>query len=139
MDLSTLPNKPIQANDLYKKPDEVQGEVNYIDKVGTGYGWILILIGMAIFSIIFYVYFVWSIMTLNSFNFNTTPGLRFGSGQAKVSCKEIINKLGSRILFITDKGLMSLGLTKPTIDELKKKVLLKYSIMLKLILLKKLF
>ena len=60
-------------------------------------------------------------MTLNSFNFNTTPGLRFGSGQAKVSCKEIINKLGSRILFITDKGLMSLGLTKPTIDELKKK------------------
>ena len=58
MDLSTLPNKPIQANDLYKKPDEVQGEVNYIDKVGTGYGWILILIGMAIFSIVFYVYFV---------------------------------------------------------------------------------
>ena len=58
MDLSTLPNKPIQANDLYKKPDEIQGEVNYIDKVGTGYGWILILIGMAIFSIVFYVYFV---------------------------------------------------------------------------------
>ncbi len=78
-------------------------------------------------------------MTLNSFNFNTTPGLRFGSDQAKASCKEIINKLGSRILFITDKGLMSLGLTKPTIDELKKKVLLKCLIMLKLILLKKLF
>ena len=54
-------------------------------------------------------------MTLNSFNFNTTPGLRFGSGQAKDSCKEIYKKLGSRILFITDKGLMSLGLTKPTI------------------------
>ena len=58
MDLSTLPNKPIQANDFYKKPDDIQGEVNYIDKVGTGYGWILILIGMAIFSIIFYIYFV---------------------------------------------------------------------------------
>ena len=58
MDLSTLPNKPIQANDLYKKPDEVQGEVNYIDKTGTGYGWILILIGMAILSIVFYVFFV---------------------------------------------------------------------------------
>ena len=58
MDLSTFPNKPIQTNDLYKKPDEVQGEVNYIDKVGTGYGWILILIGIAIFSIVFYVYFV---------------------------------------------------------------------------------
>ena len=58
MDLSTLPNKPIQANDLYKGPDEISGEVNYIDKLGTGYGWILILIGMAIFAIIFYVYFV---------------------------------------------------------------------------------
>ena len=58
-------------------------------------------------------------MTLNNFQFNTTPGLRFGSGEAKTSCKEIFNKLGSRILFITDKGLMSLGLTKPTIQELK--------------------
>ena len=35
MDLSTLPNKPIQANDLFKKPDDVQGEVNYIDKNTT--------------------------------------------------------------------------------------------------------
>jgi len=58
MDLSTLPNKPIQANDIYKKYEEISGEVNYIDKVGTGYGWILILIGMAIFSIVFYIYFV---------------------------------------------------------------------------------
>ena len=37
---------------------EIQGEVNYIDKVGTGYGWILILIGMAIFSVVFYIYLV---------------------------------------------------------------------------------
>ena len=59
-------------------------------------------------------------MTLNSFQFNTTPGLRFGSGQAKDSCKEIFSKLGQRILFITDKGLMSLGLTNPTIKELQK-------------------
>ena len=59
-------------------------------------------------------------MTLNNFQFNTTPGLRFGSGQAKNSCKEISDKLGEKILFITDKGLMSLGLTKPTIKELKK-------------------
>ena len=59
-------------------------------------------------------------MTLNNFQFNTTPGLRFGIDLAKKSCKEIFDKLGSRILFITDKGLMSLGLTKPTIEELKK-------------------
>ena len=58
MDLSTLPNKPIQVNDPHKSPDEVMGEVNYIDNLGTGYGWILILIGAAILSIIFYIYFV---------------------------------------------------------------------------------
>ena len=58
-------------------------------------------------------------MTLNSFQFNTTPGLRYGSGQAKDSCKEISNKLGQSILFITDKGLMSLGLTEQTLKELK--------------------
>ena len=59
-------------------------------------------------------------MTLNSFQFNTTPGLLYGSGQAKDSCKEISNKLGQSILFITDKGLMSLGLTDQTLKELKK-------------------
>ena len=59
-------------------------------------------------------------MTLNNFQFNTTPRLRFGNDSAISSCKEIFDKLGARILFITDKGLMSLGLTKPTIEELKK-------------------
>ena len=59
-------------------------------------------------------------MTLNSFQFNTTPGLRYGRGKAKDSCKEISNKLGQSILFITDKGLMSLGLTEQTLKELKK-------------------
>ena len=59
-------------------------------------------------------------MTLNSFQFNTTPGLRFGCGLAKNSCEEISKKLGTRILFVTDKGLMSLGITKPTIEEIKK-------------------
>jgi len=58
MDLSTLPNRPIQSGDLHKHPDEVSGEKNYLDNLGTGYGWILILIGLAIFSIIFYVYYV---------------------------------------------------------------------------------
>ena len=59
-------------------------------------------------------------MTLNSFQFNTTPGLRFGSGQAKDCCKEISNKLGQRILFVSDEGLMSLGLADNTLKELQK-------------------
>ena len=57
---------------------------------------------------------------MNTFHFNTTPGLRFGAGLAKSLCKEIFAKLGPRILFVTDEGLMSLGLTKPTLEELKK-------------------
>ena len=57
---------------------------------------------------------------MNTFHFNTTPGLRFGAGLAKSLCKEIFEKLGPRILFVTDEGLMSLGLTKPTLEELKK-------------------
>ena len=59
-------------------------------------------------------------MTINSFQFNTTPGLRFGSGQAKDCCKEICNMLGQRILFVSDKDLMSLGLTENTLKELQK-------------------
>ncbi|MDC1485475.1 hypothetical protein N8086_00960, partial [Pelagibacteraceae bacterium] len=49
MDLSTLPNRAIQSGDLHKHPDEVSVEKNYLDNLGTGYGWILILIGIAIF------------------------------------------------------------------------------------------
>ena len=59
-------------------------------------------------------------MNLNNFTFNTTSGIRFGSGMSKTCGKEISQKLGSNILFITDKDLMSLKLTNPTIEELKK-------------------
>ena len=59
-------------------------------------------------------------MSLNNFTFNTTSGIRFGSGMSKLCAEEISNKLGSNILFITDKDLMSLRLTEPTIKELKK-------------------
>ena len=57
---------------------------------------------------------------MQNFQFNTSSGLRFGEGSSVNSCSEIINKLGSNIFFITDKGLMLLDLTKPTILELKK-------------------
>ena len=72
-------------------------------------------------------------MNLNNFTFNTTSGIRFGSGTS-VSCSEEISKiLGSNILFITDKDLMSLKLTEPTLNQLKSfHQKLKYSKMLKL-------
>ncbi len=59
-------------------------------------------------------------MNLNNFTFNTTSGIRFGSGMSISSSQEICKILGSNILFITDKDLMSLKLTEPTLNELKK-------------------
>ena len=59
-------------------------------------------------------------MNLNNFTFNTTSGIRFGNGTSKSSVSEISQKLGPNILFITDKDLMSLKLTEPTLIELNK-------------------
>ena len=59
-------------------------------------------------------------MNLNNITFNTTSGIRFGSGMSVSSSQEICKILGSNILFITDKDLMSLKLTEPTLNELKK-------------------
>jgi len=59
-------------------------------------------------------------MGMNNFTFNTTSGIRFGSGMSKTCVKEISKKLGPNILFITDKGLMSLNLTEPMLNELNK-------------------
>ena len=56
----------------------------------------------------------------NNFTFNTTSGIRFGSGMSKTCVEEISKKLGPNVLFITDKGLMSLNLTEPTLSELNK-------------------
>jgi len=58
MDLSTLPKLPIQPNDLYEDVDVPEGSINYTENVGSGYGWILVLIGLAILSIVFYIYVV---------------------------------------------------------------------------------
>ena len=57
MDLSTLPKKPIQPNDIYEELDNLEAS-NYTENVGSGYGWILVLVGLAILSIVFYIYVV---------------------------------------------------------------------------------
>ena len=59
-------------------------------------------------------------MNFNNFTFNTTSGIRFGNGTSKSCVSEISQKLGPNILFITDKDLMSLKLTEPTLIELNK-------------------
>ena len=59
-------------------------------------------------------------MSLNNFIFNTTSGIRFGSGMSKLCAEEVSKKLGPNILFITDKDLMSLKLTEPSLNELRK-------------------
>ena len=59
-------------------------------------------------------------MNINNFLFNTTAGIRFGSGSSIDCVNEISQKLGSNILFVTDKDLMKLKLTEPTLNELNK-------------------
>ena len=59
-------------------------------------------------------------MSKDNFIFNTTSGIRFGSGMSKLCSEEVSKKLGPNILFITDKDLMSLKLTEPTLIELRK-------------------
>ena len=59
-------------------------------------------------------------MSIDNFIFNTTSGIRFGSGMSKICAEEVSKKLGPNILFITDKDLMSLKLTEPALNELRK-------------------
>jgi len=56
MDLSTLPKKPILSGDEFLSPDDVEEKGNYIDKLGGGYGWPLILIALAVATVILSVY-----------------------------------------------------------------------------------
>ena len=56
---------------------------------------------------------------MKSFQFNTTAGLRVGSGKATDTAPEVSKKLGKKILFITDPGLKKLGLIDKTVNSLK--------------------
>lgn len=58
---------------------------------------------------------------MNEFNFNTTPGIRFGNGISIKSAEEVSKKLGSKILFVTDPGLVKLGLIDETVAALSAK------------------
>ena len=58
MDLSTLPKLPIHPNDVNYEIDNTEESIVYTENIGSGYGWILVLIGLAILSIVFYIYVV---------------------------------------------------------------------------------
>jgi|TARA_A200000113_G_scaffold31321_1_gene26057 alcohol dehydrogenase class IV len=57
---------------------------------------------------------------MQPFQFNTTAGIRFGEGHSENTAEEVSNKLGNRILFVTDPGLVKLGLIDKTISALQK-------------------
>ena len=56
---------------------------------------------------------------MKSFQFNTTPGLRFGAEESKNTALEVTKKLGKNILFVTDPGLVKLGLIDDTLAALR--------------------
>ena len=57
---------------------------------------------------------------MKAFQFNTTPGIRFGSDYSVSTAEEVSKKLGNKILFVTDPGLVKIGLHEKTITELQK-------------------
>ncbi len=57
---------------------------------------------------------------MKAFQFNTTPGIRFGSDYSVGTAEEVSKKLGNKILFVTDPGLVKIGLHEKTITELQK-------------------
>ena len=57
---------------------------------------------------------------MDSFSFNTTPGIRFGSNFAITTAEEVSKKLGENIFFINFFGLRELGLIHGIIKELTK-------------------
>lgn len=59
------------------------------------------------------------ITAVKSFQFNTTPGLRFGAEESKNTALEVTKKLGKNILFVTDPGLVKLGLIDDTLAALR--------------------
>ena len=56
---------------------------------------------------------------MKSFQFNTTPGLRFGAEESKNTALEVTKKLGKNILVVTDPGLVKLGLIDDTLAALR--------------------
>lgn len=56
---------------------------------------------------------------MQPFVFNTTASIVFQNGAAAEAGSICVNKLGKRVLLITDKGLVSLGLVEPAIKSLK--------------------
>lgn len=59
------------------------------------------------------------------FNFNTTSVIKFGKNSSINFYTEIIDLLGKKILFVTDKNLTDLSINHSLISILKKKTDLK--------------
>ncbi len=57
---------------------------------------------------------------MTPFTFNTTPSVRFGDGIAAKLGEIVGSVLGPRALFVTDPGIMSLGLANAAINSLKE-------------------
>lgn len=56
---------------------------------------------------------------MTGFVFHTTPSVRFGDGATAELAALAGPRLGQRILFVTDAGLMALGLPEPALDGLR--------------------
>ena len=57
---------------------------------------------------------------MNKFHFNTSPKIRFGCGIIKELGDIVQKNIGKNVLFITDPGLLEIGLAKKAINIIQK-------------------
>jgi len=56
------------------------------------------------------------ITAVKSFQFNTTPGIRFGAEESKNTAEEVTKKLGKKILFIYHHHISFYGAYKSSVS-----------------------
>ncbi|MEM1267846.1 MAG: iron-containing alcohol dehydrogenase, partial [Pseudomonadota bacterium] len=58
---------------------------------------------------------------MDPFRFETAPALRMGAGLGAFPDADLVETLGPRILFVTDRDLIGLGLAAPALEAIRRR------------------
>jgi len=56
---------------------------------------------------------------MTPFNFNTSASIRFGAGLLAQLGQMVVNEIGTRVLLVTDPGMMATGIVDKALTSLK--------------------
>ena len=56
---------------------------------------------------------------MKPFNFNTSASIRFGAGLLAQLGEMVVNEIGTRVLLVTDPGMMATGIVDKALASLK--------------------